>query len=240
MKGSSDLVRIKEGVDKKWYEFSEKISAQLKNTNAQAQQLREFIKNTKDYAMKQDFKAKLEIEVKKANKLKSILTVPRYKDTFIESNETMLMRNLTQKNLVDQTNHFAFASLIAGRMNIAVTNIEESINNVLSVRTILKGMSEESHEEVRKFIKEIDEASKKSMTDIKLALEKHYEGEMKTVTDYIKQAFISRKNQFNIYDMNEVNDLIKNINSGKYTKDQLDENNPIVEALSSFVNNTTD
>lgn len=240
MKGSSDLVEIKKGVDKQWDEFSAKISAQLKNTNAQAQQLREFIKNTKDYAMKQDFKAKLDIEVKKAIKLENILEVPRYKEKFIESNETMLMRNLNQKNIIDQTNHFAFASLVAGRMNIAVTNIEESINNVLSVRTILKGMSEESHEEVRKFIKEIDEASKKSMTDIKLALEKSYEGEMKTVTDYIKQAFISRKNQFNIYDMNEVNDLIKNINSGKYTKDQLDENNPIAEALSSFVNNTTD
>lgn len=107
------LENLRPGVEREWEDFTDKLIDQKARTQIQIDNIRAFIKSTKDYPTRKDLEETLRLEVEKINKIDKVLEVARYKETFISSKEDIMMRNLNQKTVIAQTNNFAFASLVA-------------------------------------------------------------------------------------------------------------------------------
>lgn len=116
-KNAKILEQIRPTVEMKWGQYLDNLSVQKDKIQLEIDKLRAFIKTTKDYAVKSEFEKSLKTEVEKISKIDRVLSVDRYHQTFLKTQEELMMANLNIATIKAQTNNFAFTSMLAKDMD---------------------------------------------------------------------------------------------------------------------------
>ncbi len=219
-----------------WEEFAVKLEAQSNRIQIEIDKLKSFIKNTKDYQLKEEFNIALKSEIKKQDKIDNAIASARFKESFINEKSNAQIHDIMEKNLVSQTKNFAFASLIGEKMDVGIHNIDESIKSTLKMKNDIFDMSKEDREIVRGFLSDVKAA--KTLEAQKEVIQRPFTGKMKDVTDVIKTTIFTKNNEFKIVDEDSIIEMIKNLNTEVYDHDYILANNPIPKVFGAFLNNS--